>query len=268
MSLLPVVRSPFPGGAPADGSPARPYTTTMAGAAGLAALEAAHTIADGDTVIIDAAGDAVVYRAVVVGGALHWYAPVLGDSFDAVVGIRGADPAASGFTETVPTGGAVDYNTTVSQHVVLMSGASAGQSAFAASTLAQAANTRMAVVLADARVVTVSGSASDAIAGVVLNTTAKGGGGVGIALFGDRADWRVGDTYAGIDVTSSHTIEVSFDADAEHAWIRLNRSAKLHRAAATVSQSFGTAFCTAFCNFADSSQRRLQFKALLAGRIS
>lgn len=270
MSLLPLARSPFPSGAPADGSAARPYITTTAGAAGLASLESTYTIKNGDTGIIDAAGDPIVYRAVVIDSAVHWYAPVLGGAFDDATGLRLVDPSTAAFTEVLPSdgNGAIDFDTTVANRIALRSGTSAAQSAMIASTLTQDSSELCVAVLTDLKVAAVSGSAADFTAGFIVNTTAGDGGGVGLAVYGDRDEWKLNNDYVGATATTENTIEVSFDLASSLAWVRLNRGATLQRVGTSLSPSFGTSLLTVVANYADSAQRTLSFSSAFVARLS
>lgn len=270
MTLLPTLRSPFPasGGTTADGSATAPYITETAGQAGLDAIAAANTIADGDWCVIDAGGDPVLYRAAVIGSRVFWYTPLLGAaSTSAEDGVLEEDPADDrGMVEAPGTGGAIDYDSTVASRIGILSGNTGGQASIIQSKTARAARNLMFLVAEDVKVDAVSGSSSDIIAFLSLTTT---GGQIGFVVAGDTDEWQIGgdsNVPLGVTATTESTLELYYDATAGRAFVRVNRGAQLISADVGYASGVVTAFLMAGSQYIDSAARTLSFSSLY-GRL-
>lgn len=266
MSLLPIGRSPFPAtGTTADGSATAPYITETAGQAGLDAIEAAYTIADGDNVVIDAAGDPVWYRAALVGADIHWYTPILGGTPSATRdGLRDEDPASPGWTVV----NAVDYDGITAGRISVRCPSTTGQSAYTGTKVAKGAASLVMLVVNDAKLDPGALGGSSLLCAFGCEYT---GGAIGFGVFGDSDNWQVNGDSAidtGVSATTERAVELYYDVSAGRAYVRFDRSAQLQHIDVGANAGGFSAMCVAICSNPSGTVRVLSFSSFCAGYLT
>ena len=168
-----------------DGSASLPWITDTAGQAGLDAIEAAHTVIDGQYAVIGASTTPVLYTANVTSGVITWFRPLLGATISSVNAIA-SDPGGAGWSESIAAGGAIDFDSTEANRIAVVSGSASGQS------VAGTPDTR---------------GATDAMCMVIQRAKATDPGGSAV----QSATWRLYDSGASFDTGIDNSVETTIE---------------------------------------------------------
>jgi|DEB0MinimDraft_10_1074344.scaffolds.fasta_scaffold13859_6 hypothetical protein len=191
-----------------DGSASLPWITDTAGQAGLDAIEAAHTVIDGQYAVIGASTTPVLYTANVTSGVITWFRPLLGATISSVNAIA-SDPGGAGWSESIAAGGAIDFDSTEANRIAVVSGSASGQSV-AGTPDTRGATDAMCMVIQRAKATDPGGSAVQS-ATFGVRTSSGGGRGQFLVTTSGNTTWRLYDSGASFDTGIDNSVETTIE---------------------------------------------------------